>query len=209
MVYFYDELDKITNNDYIKICKLNSSYGLLQKKYRYYIDSLRHELGIFLLYIYLKKIKKLCLFSLLNYCSNGRPQIPGYYLSISKCNNGILFGIDKEVIGVDIDDYQEEFILNEDVFLSNNEITSISSNFDYTFFVNCKEAYLKCIGSGIIKDISRLDFSRYLGQDKFFFDNLLFDYKKKNDYSYIICSKKKVKFKKISYQEVRRFINEL
>lgn len=207
MVYIYNDINSITYADYLKLMELNDELEI-NKNYIKYKDRLRHELCIYLLKIYLKSINEYNLINSFKYSLLGRPIINKYKISFSKCDNGVIVGIDKGNIGVDIEDYSKEYIIIKDLFLSNKEIDLINNSKDYVFFINSKESFLKSKGLGIIDGIYKIDYSRYYMKDNFIKDKLVYNYCSKNEYSYMICSKTKQTVKEISYKELRRNIYE-
>ena len=207
MVYIFNEIDKVTYDDYLKLKELNNGLAI-NKDYIKYEDRLRHELCIYLLKMYLKSINKYDLINSFKYSNLGRPEINEFKISFSKSNNGIIIGIDKEDIGVDIEDYSKEYIITNNLFLSTKEIELINNSKDYIFFINSKESFLKSKGLGIIDGIYKLDYSKYYMNNNFIKDNLIYQYYDKDKYSYMICSNNKQKVEKISYEELRRSIYE-
>ena len=200
MVYIFNEIDKITYDDYLKIKTINEENKKTIKKYIKYEDRLRHEMCIYLLKINTDKNT----FKTFKYNKKGKPTIKNNNISISRCHNGIVVAIDKEEIGVDIEDYIKEYIITKNLFLSDKEIKLINNNKDYVFFINNKEAYLKSKGLGIIDNIYKIDYSGYYGKNEFIKDNRFYKYIDKEKYSYSICSKTRQKIKEISYNDIRR-----
>ena len=125
MVYIFNEIDKVTYDDYLKLKELNNELAI-NKDYIKFEDRLRHELCIYLLKMYLKSINKYDLINSFKYSNLGRPEINEFKISFSKSNNGIIIGIDKEDIGVDIEDYSKEYIITKNLFLSTKEIELIN-----------------------------------------------------------------------------------
>lgn len=204
MVYTYNEIGKITYDDYLKIVSINKENKNTIKKFLKYDDRLRHELCIYLLKMNINNN----LFNTFKYNKKGKPLINEYKISFSKSNNGVIIGIDKVDIGVDIEDYSKKCIITKNLFLSEKEIKLINNSKDYIFFINAKEAYLKSKGQGLIDDIYKLDYSKYYKKNIFKKNNRVYNYFDKGKYSYLICSKHIQQIKKITYEELRRSLYE-
>ena len=205
MIYLYDELDNITYDNYLKICNINKKKPLKKLKYD---DNLKHQLCVFLLKIYLYNNNESDLFDTFCYLKNGRPVIDNYFISFSRCKKGIIFGISKNEIGVDIESFITNYVLEKNIFLSEKEIELVKKSKDYVFFINCKEAFLKSIGLGITDEIYKLDFSNYYKKRNFKKDNFKFYFENKSNYSYSICYKDKIKIKKLTYEDIGRYLYE-
>lgn len=208
MVYLYNNLNKITNDDYKNICYFVEKLPKTSKKFRRYNEQLRHNLCLYLLYLYLKKNKLEYLFQTFNYDQIGKPIISNFNISFSRCENCVAVGIDKKLIGVDVEDYISDFNLENNDFFTLKEKNKIENSKDYNFFLNCKEAYFKCIGSGITNQVNYLDYSIFYKKLNFQKDIFKYNCAFFNKYSYGICSEINQTIKIISYKELRSDLYE-
>ena len=122
----------------------------------------------------------------LDYNKYQKPYIPNnpFYFNISHSKNTVVIVIDVQEVGIDIEyfDRYNTKLLNK--IFNDNEInqieTSPTPNKEYSKIWCMKESYLKCLGTGIKKDMKDVlnDTSSYQ-----------FIYEETNDYCIVICKK--------------------
>lgn len=211
MVYIYKDFMRITYDDYKEICALTESSPQFKKIFRRYTEKLRHNLCVYLLYMHFKRNEALNLLLTFDYDEYGKPLIFDNYVSFSRCVNCVAVGVDKEMIGVDVEDYIYDIKLDDienNDFMTLNEKKMIMNSENYNFFINSKEAYVKCIGTGIDEHLYDLDYSLYFDKHRYKKGNFEYIFKPLKKYSYAICSKREQHVKIISYKELRRSLYE-
>ena len=106
------------------------------------------------------------------YGENGKPFFSPkgerLQFNLSHCCEGAACGIAKTAIGVDMQELVDDYEALWDMVCSAGEKRWIRCSDEpvraFTKLWAMKEAYVKCLGSGLGDDLPRLDFSAFLGQ---------------------------------------------
>lgn len=210
MIYIFDEIEKINDDDFSKISRYNlSKLPNSTKKYLKYYDKLRHEIAIYLISICLKNMNLKHLENKFEYDKFGAPRICNLFVSISHSKYAVIIAIDTYPIGVDVEEYVEDVKKISTIVLSKQEYEIINNAKELTFIINIKEAYLKNIGKGLMIEPSKLNYSNYIGKANFYYDKLNYSYYTNQKYSYATCSRNKQNVIKIDYNYIKGTLEEI
>lgn len=141
----------------------------------------------------------------------GKPYIKNndIYFNISHTENAVACAIGFSEVGVDI---QKNVTGYEKIMkwvcspLERERILRESSPIQYfTKLWTLKESYVKCIGTGIWDDITRIDFSDFYAEHGLV-QGYYFNCKCENDYCVSVCSKeKKVEIQKVTVSDIVQY----
>eukprot|EP00828_Plagiopyla_frontata_P045666 TRINITY_DN7884_c0_g1_i1.p1 TRINITY_DN7884_c0_g1~~TRINITY_DN7884_c0_g1_i1.p1 ORF type:complete len:286 (-),score=28.24 TRINITY_DN7884_c0_g1_i1:439-1296(-) len=209
MIYYFSKLEVLKLEDLKKAYLLLPDFRKKKvDKYKRDIDKKLSMIAYLLLIYGLKKEKYFDEIPEFDYGKYGKPYIKGdsnIFFNISHCKHGVVCGISKYEIGVDIEAIDKNNISCVDLVMSKKEKQLISkSKFQektFTRFWVLKESYVKNSGIGIGDYLHKLDFSKEL-DDVFQYKSKLmqvFEYPK----SFIsICSSEQLRFNIVDMQNL-------
>lgn len=119
----------------------------------------------------------------------GKPYLKDskFSFNLSHSRSGVMCSIYNNKVGCDIESVVLETIDAQSIF-NQNEIDIICDNKKYfTKLWTLKEAYSKCTGFGFTKNLSHIDFSKYISKENFEIMGKKFLSKCKNDLYYSVC----------------------
>lgn len=166
MIYIYKEMNQFTKKDYNANQILLSAERRIESEHFAFYENKKQSMLAYLLLRYAlfrecgsysePKISK---------ADSGKPYLPdqeGVYINLSHCNAGVMCGVSKYEIGVDIQEYVHYEENDFRSVLTQKERTVIdsrSSDAEFTKIWTLKESYGKYTGEGITYSLDRMDFS--------------------------------------------------
>ena len=163
MIYIYTDMEQFSENDYIKCQKLLSADRLRENEHFAFYENRKQSMLAYLLLRYALLVEY-GIYSQpqLRKDGNGKPYLKSMewiHINLSHCCKGIMCGVSKHEIGVDI---QEHVPYDETDFrsvLTPSEIKAINSDAEFAKIWTLKECYGKYTGEGITYSLDSMDFS--------------------------------------------------
>lgn len=177
MLYIFTETENVTEYDLAGLWPLLSEQRVKRvEKYRYFKDRKLSVLAYVLLRFALiveYGIDEMVEFEFGPYGKPFIKGVPELQFNLSHAAGGVACAIAKSPVGVDVADVDERNLdcVKTALHPLEQEVIKNSKDKARTFarFWSMKESFLKCVGTGIDKSISKIDFSSYNGDS--------FDYK--------------------------------
>lgn len=212
MIYIYDSLESIKYDDYLEIKGIIRKYNnRLIKNYISYKDRLNNVLSIFILIIYLYQNNKIEEILTYAYSQKNKPIMNNTKFNISHCSEAIAVAVhNNEEVGIDVETEIYNYNELKKYVLSNNEDKcNIINEKKFRKIWTLKESLLKYKGDGLLKDMRKIDFSKFIDKTEFKFNNLQFCYYEFEKYSISVCCLKKLHKEIVTYEEIKKYIEIL
>lgn len=215
MLYALFDIENFQETDLPAILPLLSKQRLEKvQRYRYFKDQKLSAFAYLLLRFALHSNFQISDAPEFSFGKYGKPFLRNsndVFFSISHTNSGVVCGVSRSEIGVDIADRDPKNLDCTESAMHTNERIQIQQSEDpakiFAKFWALKESFLKCIGTGISADICRLDFSSYASNEFFFagtFMQLFFE----NQTVIASCAQESNKLKIISTQDLLQFFSK-
>lgn len=183
MIYIFEMKDFINKNIDTRESErfISSLLRLVSKQrkdkvssYHFYEDKIRSILTYLLLSYGLKSEYGIDEIQEFGYNSNGKPYLkdnPHIHFNLSHCNRAVACIISESEVGIDV---QDEFSFETEILnyiCSENEKKLYDKIEDKYKMINrlwvLKEAYTKCLGTGITTNLNKIDFSHNIFKQNF------------------------------------------
>jgi len=210
VIYLFKEIEKIKKKDMLKYKSLLSLERLKYiKEYKYENDRKKRFIAFILLRIALD-----CEFNIIE-CPEiklestfKKPYLKDYNnikFNFSHCNKGVICAISTCNVGVDIQEVEPYIPSTFNDILTNNEILLLNNNNNkdilFTKIWNCKEAFGKSSGEGIIYNLNEYDFCEVI-KNSFRKYEKEFGIYEFEGFSIAYCSNKHMDIKILTYEEL-------
>lgn len=192
MVYIFDEVDCFTDEDYYFMLSLASEER--RKKslgYRFMSDRKISLLAYLLLVYALRYEYRIYQTPEFLFGEYVKPYLKDsdIFFSLSHTGKGVMCAVGGYEIGCDIES-RVPYVLTADGIFSRAEMDRIGEDRDmFTSIWTLKEAYGKCLGFGLMKDLARVDFSMHINEECFQYEDTWLFHTRKNGLFYSVCVK--------------------
>lgn len=215
MLYAVLDIDKFPESDFATVVPFLSEQRLEKiLRYRYFKDQRLSTFAYLLLRFALNSDFQISEAPKFSFGQYGKPFLrdrDDIFFSISHTQSGVVCGVSKAEIGVDIADRDPKNLDCTESAMHPNERAQIHLSKDpaktFARFWALKESFLKCIGTGISSDIKQLDFSSYSTDEFSFAGNCMQIFEQ--DHAIIAsCAKESRPLKILSNKELLQFFTK-
>jgi 4'-phosphopantetheinyl transferase len=214
MVYYFDEMSKLSEMDFIRICSI-LPVERMEKLKKYYFDRDRKlcAMVVILLMYGLQQeygIKDDLIFS---YGTNNKPYLSRYpkiSFNLSHCEGMAVCGVNTSDIGVDIQDIGCITTQVSELVMHENEIAQLSNALNqddlFTHYWTLKESYTKYLGEGLNYSFKQLDFSTCNSEELWRYGCYFHSTKMKDKYWLSVCSNGPIPYKRFTMENLHEFM---